>query len=84
MTTPTLSLLERAIQAVVPEVVYASLNPKERKAWKYAWRVHARPSQIAPPGDWLTWLVMAGRGEGKTRRAAEFMREEIDSGRATR
>ncbi len=26
---------------------------------------HARPSQIPPAGDWLIWLVLAGRGFGK-------------------
>lgn len=31
----------------------------------------ARPEQIAPEGDWNTWLIMAGRGWGKTRTGAE-------------
>lgn len=35
------------------------------------WLKHARPNQITPPGDWSTWLVMAGRGFGKTRVGAE-------------
>lgn len=35
------------------------------------WLATARPTQIAPPGDWRTWLVLAGRGFGKTRTAAE-------------
>jgi phage terminase large subunit-like protein len=41
------------------------------------WSVWARPEQIAPPGtDWNIWLVMAGRGFGKTRLAAEWVREQ--------
>lgn len=48
----------------------------------YAWRRWARPEQIAPPGDWFVWLIQAGRGFGKTRSAAEFVREEIDAGRS--
>lgn len=31
----------------------------------------ARPEQKLPDGDWLIWLVMAGRGFGKTRTGAE-------------
>lgn len=32
---------------------------------------HARPKQIAPPGEWLIWLLTSGRGWGKTRTGAE-------------
>ena len=35
------------------------------------WLNIARPDQIAPPGDWTTWLIKAGRGWGKTRTGAE-------------
>lgn len=31
----------------------------------------ARPAQITPKGDWRIWLVLAGRGWGKTRTGAE-------------
>ena len=30
------------------------------------WSLWARPKQIAPPGDWRIWLILAGRGFGKT------------------
>jgi phage terminase large subunit-like protein len=32
------------------------------------WKFFARDEQIAPTGDWATWLYLAGRGSGKTRR----------------
>ena len=38
------------------------------------WPFWARPEQLAPPGDWRVWLVMAGRGYGKTRAGAEWVR----------
>jgi phage terminase large subunit-like protein len=38
--------------------------------WKF-WR---RPAQAAPQGDWRLWLVLAGRGFGKTRMGAEWVR----------
>ena len=33
----------------------------------------ARPSQRPPAGDWRTWLILAGRGWGKTRTGAEWL-----------
>ena len=43
----------------------------------YDWRgFWARPNQVAPAGDWRFWLVQAGRGFGKTRTGAEWIREE--------
>jgi phage terminase large subunit-like protein len=52
------------------------LSEEEHELLLYEWGFWARPSQIAPPGDWQTWLVMAGRGFGKTRIGAEFVREK--------
>jgi predicted phage terminase large subunit-like protein len=39
-------------------------------------------SQLPPPGEWKTWLIMAGRGWGKTRTSAEFVRHVVMSGEA--
>lgn len=39
------------------------------------WRRHARPNQMAPSGQWLIWLILAGRGWGKTRTAAELVKK---------
>src|SRR5580658_4171700 len=38
------------------------------------WEFWARPEQLTPPGDWVNWLVLAGRGFGKTRVGAEQVR----------
>ena len=38
------------------------------------WDVWRRDGQAAPEGDWRHWLVMAGRGFGKTRMGAEWVR----------
>jgi phage terminase large subunit-like protein len=51
---------------------------------KHRWKAHARASQIAPPGDWIIWLIMAGRGNGKTRTGAEWVRDKAESGKAGR
>lgn len=38
------------------------------------WALWARPQQLSPEGDWTTWLLMGGRGSGKTRAGAEWVR----------
>ena len=50
------------------------LDDRQRRALRSHWRLWARPEQLPPPGDWATWLVMAGRGFGKTRAGAEWVR----------
>lgn len=47
---------------------------------RYNWRLNARPKQLPPSGDWKFWIVMAGRGFGKTRTGAEFLRERAEAG----
>jgi phage terminase large subunit-like protein len=39
------------------------------------WRMIARPEQLAPLGDWETWLICSGRGFGKTRTGIEWIHE---------
>lgn len=53
--------------------LWASLAPPEQAVLlaQAEWRRKARPDQITPPGDWSTWLILAGRGWGKTRTGAE-------------
>ncbi len=38
-----------------------------------SWTVAGRDEQKAPKGDWRTWLLMGGRGSGKTRAGAEWV-----------
>lgn len=49
--------------------------------WEGLW---ARPSQLVPPGDWNTWLILAGRGYGKTRTGGETTRLFVEKGWARR
>jgi phage terminase large subunit-like protein len=40
-----------------------------------SWPVWARPDQLPPEGPaWTTWLILGGRGAGKTRAGAEWVR----------
>jgi len=38
------------------------------------WPSYARPAQLPPPGAWRQWLLIGGRGSGKTRAGAEWVR----------
>ncbi|MFN3423918.1 MAG: DNA-packaging protein [Novosphingobium meiothermophilum] len=55
------------------------LEEREIIEWPYDWRTWARASQLAPQGDWRVWLVLAGRGFGKTRLGAEWVRGIAES-----
>ncbi|MBB3976136.1 hypothetical protein GGQ64_001323 [Rhizobium azooxidifex] len=39
------------------------------------WALERHPAQEAPKGDWRVWLLMGGRGSGKTRAGAEWVHE---------
>ena len=51
-----------------------ALDQDEAAYLPFHWGQNARPAQLAPPGDWRIWMVMAGRGFGKTRAGAEWVR----------
>jgi len=70
-----------------PEVRRATLrkmSPRQRASLKRHWRLWAHDSQLAPATGWHTWLIMAGRGYGKTRAGAEWVREVAESNPAAR
>ena len=52
------------------------LTKVEREELRYHWKLWARRSQLAPQGDWQCWLISAGRGFGKTRAGAEWVRDQ--------
>ena len=56
------------------------LTDAELYSLVYDWSLFARPNQRAPQWDWATWLILAGRGYGKTRVGAEMVREWIKDG----
>jgi len=43
----------------------------------YDWPRWARDEQVEPAGDWVTWLILGGRGSGKTRAGAEWIRAQV-------
>jgi len=56
------------------------MTSQQLEELKWDWRFWARPNQIEPEGDWLTWLALAGRGYGKTEAGARWIKERQEAG----
>jgi len=57
------------------------LTDKEAEEIQHDWLFGAREEQRPPEGDWRVWLYLAGRGAGKTRSGAEWVRAQVALGR---
>lgn len=74
--------------ALLPEqdraAAIASLSEKQAQELVWDWKFWARPAQLEPQGSWATWLILAGRGFGKTRVGAEWVRSRVTDGKSGR
>jgi phage terminase large subunit-like protein len=77
-TATILALLPAETKAYILQDLIPNLD--DAGALEYSWDFWARPQQLAPAGDWFIWLLEGGRGGGKTRSAAEFVRDQIEAG----
>jgi phage terminase large subunit-like protein len=66
------------------KVIQSEIKRRDDMTARYDWVTQARPEQMLPQGDWRIWLIMAGRGFGKTRTGAETVRHWVDSGQYKR
>lgn len=76
------SLHELRKQCTPEQIIelFSSLTDEEATLLQYQWTFWARPQQLAPTGDdWLTWMILAGRGFGKTRSGAEWVRDLVEN-----
>jgi phage terminase large subunit-like protein len=83
-TTRSLAALARDADEGEIRALIQSMSPEEQMAALYDWTQWRRAEQTPPDGAWRVWLILAGRGFGKTRTGAEFIRAEVDAGRASR
>lgn len=65
--------------AKVRRILSKKLDQTERNSFAYLWEYIARTEQLPPPGDWQAWMIMAGRGFGKSRAGAEWVRMVADA-----
>ncbi|MGB1893118.1 MAG: DNA-packaging protein [Candidatus Latescibacterota bacterium] len=80
MTNSTAQLIA-SLDEATRATILKELSANEAAEILEDWRFWARPDQIAPEGDWRVWLILAGRGFGKTRCGAEWVHEQIRQGR---
>jgi phage terminase large subunit-like protein len=75
MPTSLLALQNGLRAGLKLEELWPDLPPDVRRFIKKNWaQFGGRAHQLAPDGDWLTWLILGGRGSGKTRAGAEWVR----------
>jgi phage terminase large subunit-like protein len=81
------------LASATPEVVaefLGGLSDNALLALPWMFEFWALPHQLAPEGAWKSWVIMGGRGAGKTRAGAEWVRAQVegaqplDPGRAQR
>ncbi len=67
-----------------PEVQAAFLEGLSREALcalPWLFEFWAMPHQLPPAGDWKTWVILGGRGAGKTRAGSEWVRSRVEGAR---
>ena len=62
----------------------ARMDDRQRRGLRHHWQLWAHRGQLPPAGDWLSWLILAGRGFGKTRAGAEWVRAIAEADPAAR
>jgi phage terminase large subunit-like protein len=62
------------------KTLLAEIAPEEADDLRFLWRMWLRKAQQPPPGDWTTWLLMGGRGSGKTLAGANWVSNLAQAG----
>jgi predicted phage terminase large subunit-like protein len=57
--------------------IFADITEAQAAELLWRWDFWARPAQLPPEGNWSVWLILAGRGFGKTRTGAEWVRSIV-------
>ena len=84
VTVPSTNSLAQSL-ASLPEVertqLLSRLSENEANEILHSWAFWARPDQRPPVGEWRVWVILAGRGYGKTRCGAEWVLGQVARGR---
>lgn len=63
------------------ETFLDGLSPNALMSLPWLFEHWAHGHQLPPEGEWTTWLVLGGRGAGKTRAGAEWVRAQVEGGK---
>lgn len=62
------------------QALISNLETSDLFHFDHEWGLYARDDQWPPENDWLIWLLLGGRGSGKTRAGAEWVRRRVAQG----
>ena len=72
----------RKLPAHKVKELFEQLGPQKVDELQHTWHFWARDNQLEPDGDeWNVWFLNCGRGFGKTRTGAEWVREQVKLGK---
>lgn len=66
--------------AAIREEFLSNLGEGGLCALPFLFEFWALPHQLPPEGDWRAWVILGGRGAGKTRAGAEWVRSMVEGG----
>ena len=83
-----LALMDPETRKLTLDDILTGAGPQAIEDLTHSWDFWARPNQISPgedcycgcEGKWLNWVIIAGRGWGKTRTGAEWVHEVVNNG----
>ena len=84
LTPPERKSIADLLACAPPEEVAAfleSLSDEALAALPWLFEIWAAPHQLPPAGAWRTWVCLGGRGAGKTRAGAEWVRAQVEGAR---
>ncbi len=58
-----------------------ALSPNALMSLPWLFEHWALGHQLPPEGDWTTWIILGGRGAGKTRAGSEWIRAQVEGGK---
>ncbi len=82
LTRPELKSGAAWLASAAPEEVdefLSGLSQNALLALPWVFEFWALPHQLPPRGAWKTWVIMGGRGAGKTRAGAEWVRAQVEA-----
>lgn len=68
-----------SLPETIRQAAIETLDIEAKAALAYHWPFWARTNQLEPAGNWTYWLILAGRGFGKTRTGSETVRKWVQT-----